>query len=88
MEVKARNRIQIQKVKSKERYDKKLGKQHNYNVGDLVLVRNNLNGKLDSVYRGPYKIVFVDKYNVLIKKNNKRVKFNKAHIKPHLQSRN
>lgn len=82
MEVKAKNRLTQQKEKSKIRYDRNLGKQYNYKIGDSVLVRNNFKGKLDSVYRGPHRIVFVDKYNVLVKKNNKRVKYNKAHIKP------
>lgn len=82
MEIKAKEKLQLGKEKSKNRYDKCLGNQYEFKKGDLILVRNERKGKLDSFYRGPYKIISLNENNVMIIKNNKRVKYNKSHIKP------
>lgn len=51
-----KEKLEIAKERSKQYYDQKLNSQ-NYNEGDLVyLQRNDKTSKLESNYKGPFKI--------------------------------
>lgn len=66
------------KGKRKEKYDKNFNAKFlTYNVGDYVVVKSESSSKLDNIYKGPYKIVRIDKQNIFIEIKNQ---IQKVHI--------
>lgn len=59
-------------------------KNFNYNIGDMVLVKNEcMNNKLDTLFKGPYKIVNISNTNIGIRINNKIKQVHKNMVKPY-----
>lgn len=79
----ARNRTLNAKQKAKFRYDKHIGKPVEYKIGQQVLVKNLVKGKLESKFKGPFKISKVYQDHVFIKLGNKEQKHNKSNIRPY-----
>lgn len=81
----AREHVQVQKIRSKENFDKNISSNELYNVNDLVYLRNettksNHSKKLSPNYQGPYRIVKINsKVNctILVKKKYVKVHFNR-----------
>ena len=66
----ARENLLSSKLKRKIYYDKYVNPV-TYNVDDLILVKNEIGTKMDSLYSGPYKVVRDVTPNVEILKNGK-----------------
>lgn len=58
------------KEKRKNKYDSYLNPV-NYNIGDLVLLKNNPENKLQPLYKGPYEVMKVENPNVILNIKNK-----------------
>lgn len=93
-----RNRLQVAQkdarenlVKTKEKrksvYDQKVNSV-TYKIDDLLLVKNETGGKLDSLFCGPYKVIEDCGPNVVILKNNKREVIHKNRTKRFVQNEN
>lgn len=79
----ARLLIDKEKEKQKEQYDRNI-KDMKINVGDLVLVRNEVGHKLDNRYLGPFMVKEILENNNSIledKIKNKTLKINKNRLK-------
>lgn len=82
MEVEAKKNLHKSKLKAKERYDKKLGsKTPDFKIHDLILVENEKREKSSEKYSGPFKITKILGDSVVIRRNNKYIKYNKSKIK-------
>ena len=78
----ARERLINRKIKSKNRYDKKEHSE-NYNVKDLILLKDNTQkNKLSPLWKGPYEVLGVlDTENIIISRNRKQVTVHKNDVK-------
>ena len=82
----ARENLIKHKVKSKQYYDNKIN-IHDYKIGDLVYIKNNLtkigiNKKLSPKFKGPYEIKKISGNNVYLKIRNKLVTYHVNNTKP------
>lgn len=77
----ARKNLILSKEKRKCAYDKNIN-HVTYQIGQLVLVKNECAKKLDPVYVGPYSVVEDMGVNVKILKNNKHDIVHKNRTKP------
>ena len=78
---KAANLLQHAKQKSKNMYDKNANPQ-NIQVDDMVLLRDDAGHKLDSLYKGPYRVLETDNIgNCKIEVNKKKVIVHKNRLK-------
>lgn len=66
----ARENLLKSKEKRKQKYDKKVNKIK-YKPNDMLLVKNETGGKLDTLYNGPYLVIEEQEPNVKILRNNK-----------------
>lgn len=66
----ARDRLIQNKVIRKTKYDRNIN-PITYKENDLILVRNEVGNKFDSIYLGPYKVIKENSNNVEIMKNGK-----------------
>ena len=72
----ARNCQIEEKKKRKDYYDKKYNtKQRDFQVGDLVTIKNETGNKLENIYKGPYEIVKVENKNLYVKVKNQTKKY-------------
>lgn len=78
----ARLLLDSAKVKRKEHYDMNT-EQLDLNLGDLVLLRNEVGHKLENRYEGPYKVIEIrDNDNIIIEiKGNRKQKVHKNRLK-------
>ncbi|KAL4084029.1 hypothetical protein QTP88_029345 [Uroleucon formosanum] len=85
----ARERLINRKIKSKKQYDKK-EHNRNYNVGDLVLLKDNIQkNKLSPLWKGPYEVLDVlDTENITISRNRKQVTVHKNDVKKYYMNNN
>ena len=85
----ARERLINRKIKSKKQYDKKEHNE-NYNVKDLVLLKDNTQkNKLSPLWKGPYEVLDVlDTENIIISRNRKQVTVHKNDVKKYHEDTN
>lgn len=76
----AKNNLIASKVDRKISYDRNTSNV-NYEVGDLILLKNNPTSKLDELYKGPYEVIQVKTPNIVIREENKLVEVHKDRIK-------
>lgn len=78
----AKNNQIINKVKRKTFYDRTLETRiSNIQSGDFVLIKDETNGKLNAIYKGPYEVIEVENENCIILKNEKKIKVHLNNIK-------
>lgn len=90
-EIKIRIKMAIDDVRQIQERDKECRKKdydmrnrvmsRKFVVGDFVLIRNQARTKLDEVWRGPYEVIEVTNYNVVVKVGNRKTKVNKDDVK-------
>lgn len=67
------------KIHSKSQFDKNSNPKI-YDIGDLVLVKNESGHKLDSLYLGPFKVIEIGDFNVTIMTNGQKNQIHKNRI--------
>lgn len=80
----ARENLLDSKMKRKNIYDqskKNCNSNVSFNVGDLVLVKNNSTNKMDELFKGPYEVLRDESPNVVIVIRNKEVVVHKNRVK-------
>lgn len=76
------------KINRKIRYDNSKNNISNvrYNIGDLVLVKNdNSTNKLEELFKGPYSVIKDEGTNIVLKDNRKEVTVHKNRVKKYFQ---
>lgn len=76
----AKNNLLESKIKRKTKYDERC-KIENYVIGDKILLKNESGSKMDSIFKGPYKVVDVKNPNIVIKVDRKFVEVHKDRVK-------
>lgn len=77
------NLIEIKVNRSDKSKDRKTNV--NFNFNDKVLLKNECTSKLDTLYKGPYKVIEENTPNVTLKINNKLVQVHKNRIKKYVE---
>lgn len=79
----ARETLIGKKIARKNRFDlEERTKSSNFEIGSLVLLRNENRKKLDPIYIGPYEVLSQKGVNCDIKYENKRITVHKNRLKP------
>lgn len=79
----AKNNLLVSKEKRKNYFDQNISSNRNYTLGDLVLLENKVQNKMEQLFKGPYEVIRDISPNIVIKTDNKEVTVHKNRVKPY-----